>query len=83
MKEDDKYRKKLCPLLASKLVGEIGCVTENISEQVNGSVRILGKSYNAVSKDDVSRGRWVRVKGVLNEALDVRPLNIWLGSCCC
>lgn len=64
------------------LLGEIGCVTEPVSLGKQGIVRILGRTYFAVSRETVKRGQWVRVTDLGEDVLDVLPLNVWLGSCC-
>jgi membrane protein implicated in regulation of membrane protease activity len=73
----------LWPHLIQHLVGEIGVVTVDISGEDVGVVRISGDSYPATSGGEVKRGRWVRVLNAVDEVLHVKPLNIWLGSCCC
>ena len=67
---------------ATNMVSEIGCVTSSI-EDGNGRVRIFGRDYAAACDESVLRGRWVRVVGARGGVLAVRPLNVWLGSCCC
>jgi len=71
------------PRVSKRLVGEIGCVSTPISAGKRGKVRILGREYAAASGEDVGRGRWVRVVSCVGRTLSVRPLNVWLGSCCC
>jgi len=65
------------------VVGEVCCVTKPIRSGKAGSVRIWGSDFPAVSDNHVRRGQWVRVISHNEEALHVRPLNVWLGSCCC
>ena len=69
--------------MLARLVGEVGCVTADIKRKDVGLVRVLGSDYPASCRQETSRGRWVRVIAVEDEALEVSPLNIWLGSCCC
>jgi len=66
-----------------KVVGEVGLVTKNIEELRHGLVRVDGAVYPARCRKEVNRGRWVRVISAGEDSLEVSPLNIWLGSCCC
>ncbi|MFH1404089.1 MAG: hypothetical protein ABIH11_07465 [Candidatus Altiarchaeota archaeon] len=83
MKDDDKIGKQLWPVLLDDFVGEIGCVTEHVSEEKEGAIRILGDDFPARSKEKITRGRWARVVDHSNGILGITPLNVWLGSCCC
>ncbi|MBD3388974.1 MAG: hypothetical protein GF416_07805 [Candidatus Altiarchaeales archaeon] len=64
-------------------VGEICCVTKPIESGKRGAVRIWGSDVPAKCKEEVRRGQWVRVISHTKEFLHVKPLNVWLGSCCC
>jgi membrane-bound ClpP family serine protease len=85
MEDMEKRKQSEMPgaLKLAHLVGEIGCVTKNIAEKKPGLVRILGEDYYASSTHETARGRWVRVISAEDQVLNVSPLNIWLGSCCC
>ncbi|MFH0861933.1 MAG: hypothetical protein V1875_02780 [Candidatus Altiarchaeota archaeon] len=65
------------------LVGEVCCVTKTIKARQAGLVRIWGKDFEATGETKIPRGRWVRVIAHSDENLEVVPLNVWLGSCCC
>ena len=65
------------------LVGEVCCVTRTIKARQAGLVRIWGKDFAAIGETKIPRGRWVRVTAYVDDKLEVIPLNVWLGSCCC
>ena len=65
------------------LVGEVCCVTKTIKAKHAGLVRIWGKDFEATGETKIPRGRWVRVTDYTDDKLEVTPLNVWLGSCCC
>ena len=65
------------------LVGEVCCVTKPIRSRQPGQVRIWGGDFPAMSGKSIRRGQWVRVVSCNERALNVIPLNVWLGSCCC
>jgi membrane-bound ClpP family serine protease len=76
-------KKSSVSLVLHHLVGEVCCVTQSIRGVRGGSVRIWGSDFRASAESHIPRGMWVRVISHSGDMLNVVPLNVWLGSCCC
>lgn len=55
-----------------EVIGKIGIVTKDIKKHDNGRVKLLGKDWMAISKDEIKRGSEVEILQIEGVKLVVR-----------